>query len=159
MTVYYADSSALVKRYVNEIGSAWVQAFCQPAANHIIALAHVGLAEIAAALGVKYRQNVLTADVRDGLLRDLQRDGRDQYWLVDVDQPMVTDAIELTRRQKLRGYDAIHLACALFLENTLLRQGLPGLILVSADQDLLAAAQAEGLLTDNPNLHIQASTT
>ena len=79
MTVYYADSSALVKRYVNEIGSAWVQAICEPAANHIIALAHIGLAEIAAALGVKYRQNVLTTDVRDGLLRDLQRDGREQY--------------------------------------------------------------------------------
>ena len=70
MTVYYADSSALVKRYVNEIGSAWVQAICEPAANHIIALAHIGLAEIAAALGVKYRQRVLTMDVRDGLLRD-----------------------------------------------------------------------------------------
>jgi hypothetical protein len=154
VTVYYADSSALVKRYVNEIGSAWVQAICEPAANHIIALAHIGLAEIAAALGVKYRQNVLTTDVRDGLLRDLQRDGRDQYWLVDVDQNMVTDAIGLTRRQKLRGYDAVHLACALFLEHTLLRQGLPGLTLVSADQDLLTAAQAEGLLTDNPNLHV-----
>jgi hypothetical protein len=153
MTVYYADSSALVKRYVNEVGSAWVQDICKPDANHIIALAHVGLAEIAAALGVNCRQNVLTANIRDGLLRDLQRDGRDQYWLVDVDQPMVTDAIELTRRQKLRGYDAIHLACALFLEHTLLRQDLPGLILVSADQDLLTAAQAEGLLTDNPNLH------
>jgi uncharacterized protein len=126
---------------------------CEPSAHHVIAVAHVGLAEIAAALGVKYRQNVLAADVRDGLLRDLQRDGRDQYWLVDVDQRMVTDAVDLTRRQKLRGYDAIHLACALFLELTLLRQGLSGLILVSADQDLLAAAQAEGLLTDNPNLH------
>ncbi|MCX6032549.1 MAG: type II toxin-antitoxin system VapC family toxin [Chloroflexi bacterium] len=98
MTVYYADSSALVKRYVKEVGSTWVQAICDPVANHIIALAHVGLAEIAAALGVKYRQSVLTAEVRDGLLRDLQRDGRDQYWLVDVDQGMVTDAIALTRR-------------------------------------------------------------
>ncbi len=154
MTVYYADSSALVKRYVNEVGSAWVQAICGPIANHVIALAHVGLAEIAAALGMKYRQSVLTAEVRDGLLRDLQHDGRDQYWLVDVDQGMVTDAIALTRRQKLRGYDAIHLACALFLEHTLLRQGLPGLILLSADQDLLTAAQAEGVVTDNPNLHI-----
>jgi hypothetical protein len=154
MTVYYADSSALVKRYVNEVGSAWMQALCDPVANHIIALAHVGLAEIAAALGMKYRQNALTATVRDALLRNLQRVGRDQYWLVDVDQSMVADAIGLTRRQKLRGYDAIHLACALFLEHTLLQQGLPGLILVSADQDLLTAAQAEGLLTDNPNLHV-----
>ena len=70
MTIYYADSSALVKRYVNEVGSAWVQAICEPTTNHIIALAHVGLAEIAAALGVKYRQSVLTTQIRDALLRD-----------------------------------------------------------------------------------------
>ncbi len=75
MTVYYADNSALVKRYVNEAGSAWVQAICDPTANHVIALAHVGLAEIAAALGLKYRQGVLIAQVRDGLLWDLQRMG------------------------------------------------------------------------------------
>ena len=153
MTIYYADSSALVKRYVNEIGSAWVQTICDPAAQHVIAPAHVGLAEIAAAPGVKYRQGLLSVEVRDGLLRDMQRDGRDQYWLVDVDQGMVAEAIDLTRRQSLRGYDAIHLACALFLDRTLLGQGLPALTLLSADQALLEAAQAEELLTDNPNTH------
>jgi hypothetical protein len=33
-----------------------------------------------------------------------------------------------------------------------LEAGLPPLIFVSADEDLLAAAQAEGLVTENPNL-------
>ena len=90
MTVYYADSSALVKRYVSEPGSAWVQERCDPIAGHVIALAHLGLVEIAAALGVKHRQGVLPTSTRDGLLQDLQRDGRDQYWLIEVDQEMVT---------------------------------------------------------------------
>ncbi len=153
MTTYYADSSALVKRYVTEMGSAWVQTLCDPAAGHVIALAHIGLVEIAAALGIKHRQGVLPASTRDGLLRDLQRDGRNQYWLVDVDQPIVIQAIALTRRQKLRGYDAVHLACALFLQETLLSQGLPPPILLSADQELSMAAQSEGLVTDDPNAH------
>ena len=153
MTVYYADSSALVKRYVNESGSAWVQAVCEPAGQHVIALAHVGLAEIAAALGVKHRQGSLPGDVRDGLLRDLLRDGQSQYWLVDVDQGMVADAIALTRRQTLRGYDAIHLACALFLQRTLRDRGLAAPVLLSADQELLKAAQGEGLATDDPQAH------
>lgn len=77
MTIYYADSSALVKRYVAETGSGWIQALCDPAAGHTIALAHIGLVEIAAALGVKHRQGLLATPIRDGLLRDLQRDGRD----------------------------------------------------------------------------------
>lgn len=71
MTVYYADSSALVKRYVSEPGSAWVQGICDPIAGHVIALAHLGLVEIAAALGVKHRQGVLPTPTRDGLLQDL----------------------------------------------------------------------------------------
>lgn len=153
MTTYYVDSSALVKRYVAETGSSWVQGLCDPTASHVIVLAHIGLVEIAAALAIKTRQGVLPISVRDGLLRDLQYDGRDQYWLIDVDQEIIVRAIELTRRQKLRGYDAVHLACALFLQETLLRHNLPPPILLSADQELLAAAQAEGLTTDDPNAH------
>lgn len=151
MTTYYADSSALVKRYVNETGSDWVQTTCDPESGHVIALAHIGLVEIAAALAVKCRQGFLPASVRDGLLRDLQRDGQGQYWLIDVDQDIVVRAIALTRRQKLRGYDAVHLACALFLQETLLGHDLPAPILLSADQELGAAAQAEGLATRDPN--------
>lgn len=119
MTTYYLDSSALVKRYVNETGSSWVQALCDPAASHVLALAHIGLVEVAAALGVKARQGILPTAIRDALTRDLQEDARHQYWLIDVDHAIVTQAIALTRRQKLRGYDAVHLAAAQFLETTL----------------------------------------
>lgn len=153
MTVYYADSSALAKRYVSEVGSSWVQSACGSASDNVIALANVGLAEIAAALGVKHRQGHLSGEVRDALLLDLQRDARDQYWLVDVGQDIVLEAIALTRSHKLRGYDAVHLACALFLQRTLTDQGLPGIVLLSADSDLLAAGRARGLPTENPLDH------
>lgn len=49
-------------------------------------------------------------------------------------------------------YDAVHLACALALNEPLVDSGQPPLIFVAADEDLLAAA-AEGLATDNPNDH------
>lgn len=153
MTTYYADSSVLVKRYVNETGSAWVRALCEPSAGHVIALAHIGLVEIAAALASKTRQGDLPASICDGLLRDLQRDSRDQYWLIDVDQDIVVRAMALTRQHRLRGYDAVHLAGALFLRDALLGQNLSTPIVLTADRDLLAAAQAEGLLTDDPNEH------
>lgn len=140
MTTYYLDSSALVKRYVSEVGSGWVQALCDSRSGHVMALAHIGLVEVAAALGVKHRQGFLPESVLDGLLRDLQRDSFNQYWLIDVDQQMVLQAMTLTRRQKLRGYDAVHLACALFLQETLTSQALPPPIFLSADRDLLSAA-------------------
>lgn len=154
MTTFYVDSSALIKRYVSETGSDWVQALCDPAAGHVLALAHIGLVEIAAALGIKYRQGALSGTLRDGLLYDLQQDARQQYWLIDVDQALILRALALTRQHKLRGYDAVHLAAALFLRDTLAAYQLPGPGLLSADVELLEAAQAEGLATDNPNLHL-----
>jgi hypothetical protein len=153
VTTYYADSSALVKRHVNEPGSAWMRAVCDPAVGHVLALGHIGLVEITAALAAKLRQGVLPVDVLDGLLRDLERDARNQYWLIEVDQAIILPAMALPLRHRLRGYDAVHLACALFLNDTLLNDGLPAPIVLASDGDLLAAAQAEGLAVDNPNLH------
>lgn len=66
---------------------------------------------------------------------------------------MVDEAIGLTGRHRLRGYDAIHLACALRLQRALVELGPTPLTLVSADEDLLAAARGEGLSVENPNLH------
>ena len=63
------------------------------------------------------------------------------------------EAIELTAHHRLRGYDAVHLACALHLNRELLANELPPLTFVAADDDLLKAAQDEGLETENPNLY------
>jgi predicted nucleic acid-binding protein len=151
VTIYYADASALVKHYVEEIGSDHVRSICTPGTGHMVAVAQIGLVEVAAAFGMKYRGGELTAADRDELLSDLRYDGRTYYVLVDVDPDIISHAIELTRRQKLRGYDAVHLACALFVSETMPTRGLPKPVLLSADVDLLEAAQNEGLATENPN--------
>jgi hypothetical protein len=96
---------------------------------------------------------VLEASVLEGLLRTLWLDGRDQYWLIEVNQEIIRSAIEITRRQKLRGYDAVHLACGLLVKQQLLGRGLPAPVFLSSDLDLLQAAQNEGLAIDDPNMH------
>ncbi len=72
---------------------------------------------------------------------------------VVISQAVIDRAIALTRRYRLRGYDAVHLASALILNDALLTQGLPALTMVAADDNLLAAAAAEGLPIENPNRH------
>lgn len=151
MTTYYADSSALVKRYVNESGSTHLQTLCDPEADHVIALAHIGLVEIAAALAMKVRQGTLPASIRDNLLTDLRHDAQHHYWLIDVDHNIVQQAINLTWQHKLRGYDAVHLAAALFLHETLTQAELDAPVFLCADIDLLTAAQTANLQTQNPN--------
>jgi len=34
VSVYFLDTSALVKRYIDETGSAWLRAIVDPALNH-----------------------------------------------------------------------------------------------------------------------------
>jgi predicted nucleic acid-binding protein len=148
------DSSALVKRYVNEPGSDWMRAICDPAAGNIFAVVSIGLVEVAAALGSKRRREVLEVSVYEGLLRTLWLDARDQYWLIEINQRLIRSAIDLTRRQNLRGYDAVHLACGLLVKQQLLERGLPAPVLLSSDLELLQAGQNEGLAVDDPNTHL-----
>jgi predicted nucleic acid-binding protein len=55
MTTYFVDSSGIVKRYAEEIGTRWIQALCDVQSNHTIAIAQIGVVEVAAALARKRR--------------------------------------------------------------------------------------------------------
>ena len=59
--------------------------------------------------------------------------------------------MSLTQRHRLRGYDAVQLASALTANRTLTGAGLAVLTFVAADNDLLVAAQSEGMVAENPN--------
>ena len=65
-------------------------------------------------------------------------------------QEAIDEAVRLTQRRKLRGCDAIQLASAIAYNRELLAEDLPPLIFVASDEDLLAAADAEGLAAINP---------
>jgi predicted nucleic acid-binding protein len=142
-----------VKRYLAETGSAWVESLCADEANNAVAIARFGLVETAAAFAAKRRGQFITDSEYESALDELLRDAGERYRLIAVGQTVIDNAIQLTRRQKLRGYDAIHLACALALNKPLVDQHLPLLIFVAADDNLLATARSEGLVTENPNDH------
>jgi len=136
-----------------ETGTAWVEALCADEDTHAIAIAHIGLVEVAAAFASKRRGRFITSAECDNALADLIQDAQRRYQLAAVGPAVVDRAIQLTRRRKLRGYDAVHLVCALTLNDPLIESGVSPLTFVSADGDLLAAAAAEGLATDNPHDH------
>ena len=59
----------------------------------------------------------------------------------------------MAETHEFRAYDAVQLAAALELNGRWVAAGMSGIILVSADQALNAAALAEGLAVDDPNSH------
>jgi predicted nucleic acid-binding protein len=151
-SIDYFDSSALVKRYMAETGSAWVQARCNDPVR-TIATVDLSRIEVAAAFAANLRGKFITQTEYQEARTKLVADAQKRYLLIPVTTQHVDEAIELTARHKLRGYDAVHLACALHLNRALLKDDLPSLTLVAADDDLLKAAQTEGLETENPNHH------
>lgn len=154
MSTFFLDTSALVKRYAPETGSTWVTGICEPAAGHMILIAEITLVEVAAALAAKARiPGGLTTAQRDTALSAFLNDCHHGYLLIGADRPTLDLAVDLTQRHVLRGYDAVQLATGLLSNSDLVARSLPPLTFVSSDQDLRKAAEAEGLSTDDANLH------
>ncbi|MFN8483781.1 MAG: type II toxin-antitoxin system VapC family toxin [Anaerolineae bacterium] len=154
MTAYFFDSSALVKRYLSERGSSWVGALAETAARNTLIIAEITRVEIAAALASRQRApSGITQSERERLFRLLVRHNTVEYDVIPISTSIVDHAMELTQRYRLRGYDAVQLATALDVRSTALSAGLSPVTFVTADEDLIAAALAEGLAADNPNDH------
>lgn len=151
---YYLDTSALVKRYVAEVGSEWVRALADPTNDNLLLTSRLTIAEIRSALARRRRETPISDDDHMLLLSALASQTLTQYHLVELEAPVIELTGTLLDRHILRAYDAVQLASALIINQALVVAGLPPLIFVAADDRLLTAAQAEGLPTENPNLHL-----
>lgn len=149
--ILFCDSSALTKRYVVETGSAWVSTHADPSAGNSIIVAEITRVEVAAALAASQRAATITPAERDDLVSLVLQHFDAEYTIIAVEPVVTSQAVVLTQRHRLRGYDAVQLAAALVANQQIVAAGVSALVFVAADNDLLAAAQAEGLATENPN--------
>ena len=153
MSSFFLDTSGLIKRYLVEAGTIWMRALSDPLAAHTLAISEVALVEAGAALAARQRGGFITLEDRDTAVGLLLRHAETEYVLAPLTRTTVDRALLLTQRHRLRGYDAVQLATALLIHAQYLAADLPILTFVSADADLLVAAHAEGLATENPNTH------
>jgi predicted nucleic acid-binding protein len=152
MIAYYLDASALVKRYLPESGTGWINELMQ-AGDDMLFSSDLALVEVISALSRAQREKRVSLGHRDRLINQAHVDM--QQWLKGIppSRLVVRSAGELVVTRALRAYDAIHLATALELANDLARLGVAAPTFISADEELLAAARTTGLQTDNPNDH------
>ena len=132
------DTSALVKLYVEEPGSADVRALVQAAAASATSV--VAYTEARAALARRHRQGELAAADLRRAVKALDFDWN-RLAVVGLDISLTRRAGELAEARALRGYDAIHLASALALRDRTTSAPL----FACYDANLARAAQAEGL--------------
>jgi predicted nucleic acid-binding protein len=160
--VYYLEPSALVKYYVTEPGSTWVRQVVD-VEEHVLVSAEITITEVAAALGVIARTGRISRRQRDAFWGQFTRDLLRRYDFLPTSRAIITRAAALCLQHPLRGFDAIHLASGLGLQETLAQQGAEDDALsstyVTSDDRLVAAAQAEGLMVENPFWHTDLDTS
>ena len=149
MSVFFTDTSGLAKRYVTELGSAWVRSWTDPQAGNTIVVSALAVVETVAALARRNREGALPAPAFVRLRNDFLLHVDNEYVVVALEYRTLVNAAELAVRHALRSLDAIQLACA--LEFSQATSHVP--TFVSADRNLLAAAAAEGFPTEDPNAH------
>lgn len=136
--IHYLDTSALVKRYFQEPGSASVRPLFR---GNKVTTARIAHAEIAATLARLCRDGRLSEAARDRIFARLDADFG-ALSVVEVRPALVKRVPGLVIRHPLRGYDAVHLASALTV-----RDAGMALTFWAADAALTGAARAEGLRT------------
>ena len=150
--LFYLDTSALVKRYIAEPGSRWVQdLYLEP--DSLVVTSLLALVEAAAAFGRKWRMGDIDRAAYRQAVDRLRQEFHRGHVVLDVEPAMVDVAVTLTERHPLRGYDALHLAAALSTVRQMRLGRQVQVIFVSADRALLAAAAAEGLAVEDPLAH------
>src|SRR5919108_1041696 len=140
MPAYYFDTSALAKRYVEEVGSTWVQVLVAQQSGQTIYTSVLTQPEIISALQRRVRERSIEAHQAQELAQQVVEHMTQSYTLAAITPPIITQACALLHRHPLRAYDALHLACALAVREAIAQQQLAGLVFVGADAALLAAA-------------------
>ncbi len=151
MTAYFLDSSTLVKRYVVETGSIWVQTITTHSSHNTIYVAQIARVEVVSAFARRKREFSLPTRSARAAYLTLLRHTKRQYDVVPMTETIMSLAETLLDKYILRASDAIQLASALEVQSRLTAARLSGIVFVAGDNRLLTAAVGEGLTVDNPN--------
>jgi predicted nucleic acid-binding protein len=146
LAVYYLDTSALVKLYVQEEGTAQMLRIARRSSGHMLAVLALTRVEFRAAVRRRQRFGDIPKDTAQEITARMERHLRDLYLVQPVTDAVIEEAAALLDRHALRAYDALQLAGCLSIVSRVPER--PSF--VCSDHDLLAAAEGEGLAVLDP---------
>ena len=139
MPVYYFDTSAILKRYRNELGTDVVdRLFDSPQGDSQFYISFLTILELTSSILRLVKGGQLSQSVADDMLARFSQDIPDTFRLAPLTDAILNGAVTVVGRHQLRSGDAIHLAPE--------SEG----ILVSSDSELLSAAANSGMGVLNP---------
>lgn len=148
---FYMDASALAKRYLLEKGHELVDEIFNNVPSTRIHFLNIGAGEILSVLVRKRNAgNLPIADFQQAVASfDAEIVHASAITRASVTTRLVAKSLSLILAHSINSTDALVLQSALVIARRLRRAG-DDLVLVASDQRLLRAAQAEGLITFNP---------
>ena len=150
MAIYFLDSTALIKRYVDEIGTEWVRGIAEPAMDNRVYVAQTTLVEVASAVNCRQRDGNISGEEADHIVSNIQRHFAEQYTVLIIGADTIDHAVNSAIRHRLRTCAAIQLAAAMVLFLQCQEDNLP-LTFISTDAALNDAACREGITVEDPN--------
>ncbi|MAF10962.1 hypothetical protein CMK11_10985 [Candidatus Poribacteria bacterium] len=150
MRRYFLDSSALAKNYIAEEGSRVVKDLLYDDGHGRVHVASITLVEVVAALRRRGMRTGVDAQTASEMIAAFRGELPRLCRVIDVSRAMFERAADVASVHGLRGYDAVQLAVALMLSERRRGGGLDALTFVSADRELNAAVEAEGLEVLDP---------
>lgn len=133
----YLDTSAMVKLYIEETGRDTVKAEVQSAET--VVTSTVTWAEACSTFARALREGRIQEDAHQRMLDALAQDWP-RFTTLGVVDSLSRHAGTLAREYALRGFDAIHLASALYADRT-----VGSVRLLAFDDRLMVAARNAGI--------------
>lgn len=138
--ILYLDTSDLVKLYVEEKNSDKIRLLVKNCG--VVTTSIISYAEARAAFARKLREKGFDEKSYRQVVMDLDYDW-ENYFVLNLSEDIVKSAGNLSEKYRLRGFDALHLASALFLK----RSSMLSIVFSCSDIRLKKAARSEGLET------------
>ena len=146
MASFYFDTSALLKLYVEEEGTAKVLSLARGDEENRLVILDLTAVEARSAIRRREREDDISGSDASLILKQIEEDRSSLFLIQPSGSEVIEEAARLLDRHPLKAYDAIQLAGCLAA-----CYGVPPPItFVCADVRLCHAAQLEGLSVLNP---------
>ena len=146
MSSFFFDTSALIKLYIEESGTAEVLGLVEELRGDRIVILDITLLECRSAVRRREREGDISGPDANRILQQIHEDASALYLVQPSSSAVIEEASRLLDTHALRAYDALQLAGCLTV-----RRSVPTPpMFVCADGRLCEAAQFEGIEAINP---------
>lgn len=152
MSIYFIDTSALGKRYIQETGSIWLRNLIDPMQGHIFIISELTLVETVSVIEINRRRGMISSLDANALGALFFKHAANEYIKMPIESKILNSAIQLLIKHQahsLRTLDAIQLATALSVRSIITQP----ITFIASDKRLLDSATSENIAIDDPQLH------